>query len=468
LCKVPKMKAIRKALAIWVDPFCPFLITSQSVIQSNTERVSHGVAPEKITGHHHCMTRLNADETHLLDAIGSRQSLLVEELFSWSAINSGSSNLEGLAQMARVLADRVATMGCTPALIASDPVESIDSCGETVSLKRGDHLHAALRPDAPRQILLAGHMDTVFPAAHAFQTPRWRDGESLNGPGVADMKGGLLVMMTAVEALNASPWASQLGVQIVINSDEEVSSLGSAALLTRSAMKADAALLFEPAMADGTLAGARKGIATFAAVAKGRPAHAGRNPQEGRNAVLAIADLMLRASALPSQLPGLTVNVARVDGGGPTNVVPDLAIGRFELRVPDHDLAHAAEAALRTLAEDVSAAHDLTISLNGRFHRPPKPMDATQLALFEAVKACGNELALPVSWVPTGGCCDGNNIAATGIAVVDTLGVRGGAIHSTDEYMYVESLAERAKLTALLLMRIAQGRINVPARQMRP
>lgn len=410
------------------------------------------------------MPRYTSQERFGLDAIVGDHDAMVAQLLGWSSQNSGSANLEGLDAMANLLSGALADAGAAASRIAADPVEAVDASGVLASIRRGDHLHAWMRPGAKKQILLVGHMDTVFAADHPFQRPGWRDRKTLNGPGVADMKGGLLVMIAALKALNASPWAGQLGVQIVINSDEEVSSLGSARLLRDCAASVGAALVFEPAMADGTLAGARKGLGSFSAVAMGRAAHAGRNPKEGRNAILAIADLFVRLARLKDIHPGLSINVARIEGGGPVNVVPDRAVGRFELRVADHAAQHAAEAALAALIAETSAAHDLEIRLHGSFHRPPKPMDETQLALFEAVLACADDLDLPLGWTPTGGCCDGNNLAAAGLPVVDTLGVRGGAIHSSDEYMLVESLVERAQLVALLLMRLASGALTMPAR----
>jgi glutamate carboxypeptidase len=408
------------------------------------------------------MSHISHDKTVVLNRIHAAQTTMAEQVMAWSAINSGSFHVAGLARMAATLSQRLASFPGTLTHVPATPVQSINAAGHQTHIIHGDNLHLVVRPQAPIQILLAGHMDTVFGAQHAFQTPVWRDAKIMNGPGTADMKGGLTVMIAALEALEASPWASRIGYKIVINSDEEVSSLGSADLLETAAKQAHIGLVFEPAMADGMLAGARKGIGNFTIVARGKAAHAGRNPQDGRNAVLAVADVLLRASALTGN--GISVNAAKIDGGGPTNVVPDLAIGRFEIRTETHAQRAAAETQLRSLVAKTAAERDIVLDLHGRFHRPPKPMDAIQAGLFAAVKACGADLDIPIGWSATGGCCDGNNLAATGLPVVDTLGVRGGDIHSSDEFLIAESLTERAQLVALLLMRLGSGALPLPAR----
>jgi glutamate carboxypeptidase len=406
---------------------------------------------------------LSSAERDVLASIASQRTHLIETVQAWSAINTHSANLPGLATFAETLCTYAADVPLSKQ--AATAVQAVDARGETVALQHGDNLHATVRPEAPVQVLLTGHMDTVFPVTSAFQAPRWQDAATLNGPGVADMKGGLLVMLTALAAVEASGAAAQLGYQVVLNADEEISSLGSVALLTASAAKAKVGLVYEPsALPDGTLAGARKGIGSYTVVARGKAAHAGRNPEAGRNAIVAVADFFVRAAALTGKRDGLTVNAARIEGGGPTNVVPALAIGRFEVRVWTHEDRHWADAQLAALVTEIAARHDLQLVLTGAFNRPPKPMDPATLALFDAVRGCGAALGMTIGWQPSGGCCDGNNLAAAGLPVVDTLGVRGGAIHSDQEFMHADSLVERAQLSALLLLRLASGQIKTPPR----
>lgn len=373
---------------------------------------------------------------------------------AWSTINSGTRNLAGVAAMADALADAFSALPGTIALVAPDPVESVGADGRVSALEHGRHLRLTVRPDAPVQMLFTGHMDTVYPADHPFQSVAWRADGALNAPGAADMKGGVSLLLEALKAVEAIG-TPQLGYEVIINSDEETGSFSSAALLAEAARGKAAALTYEPALADGTLAGARGGTGNFSLVVHGRAAHAGRNPGDGRNAITAASDLAMRLHAARS--PALAVNPARIEGGGPNNVIPDLAVLRVNFRPADQAEIGRADALIADAVATVAAAHEVTIERHGSFNRPPKPIDAGAARLFDTVRLAGAGLGLAIAWRDTGGVCDGNNIAACGVPVVDTMGVRGGAIHSADEYMIVESLAERAALSAVTILRIAAG-----------
>jgi glutamate carboxypeptidase len=399
------------------------------------------------------MTSLTATENATIERAADAPMLAQVE--QWAAVNSGTGNLAGLRTVAGHLADAFAALPGDIRLVAPDPVESVDAAGNIRTTQRGDHLHLRVRPDAPVQLLLTGHMDTVFPADHPFQTLRWLEPGVLNGPGTADMKAGISVILAALKALETSPFAPRIGYDVMINSDEETGSHASAALIAELAKGKTAALTYEPALPDGGLAGARPGSGNFSVIVHGLSAHAGRNPEDGRNALIAAADLALRLNALKS--PDLKVNPAKIDGGGPNNVVPDSAILRVNLRPSTPEAMAAAEAALRDAVAAVSREHDVHCHIHGNFNRPPKPLDPAATRLFELVRDCGAALGLPpIRWKATGGVCDGNNIAACGVPVVDTMGPRGGAIHSSDEFLIVDSLAERAQLSALTMMRIAE------------
>ena len=381
---------------------------------------------------------------------------MLDQVLAWSAVNSDSRNLAGLSAMAGLLADAFAALPGEIELLEPERVEAVDPGGKTVELEHGRNLYLRVRPDAPLQLLFTGHMDTVFAADHAFQETRWLDDGVLNGPGVADMKGGIAVMLAALKAVEGSEAAARIGYEVVVNSDEEVGSLGSAALIANAARGKRAALTYEPsALPDGTLAGARPGSGNFAIVIHGRSAHAGRNPEDGRNAILAAADLALRLEAM--RKAGLSVNPGRIDGGGPTNVVPDLAILRVNLRPATPELEAEAGKLIDRAVAAIAAERDVRIELHGGFDRPTKPMTREAEALFGLVRTAGADLGQAIGWQPSGGVCDGNNIAACGVPVVDTMGVRGGKIHSMDEYLIAESLKERAALSALSVLRLAGG-----------
>ncbi|MEO6580094.1 MAG: hydrolase [Sphingomicrobium sp.] len=379
---------------------------------------------------------------------------MLAQVQAWSAINSGSRNLDGLARMGSELSDAFATLPGAITLVDPAPVEAIDAAGRPYHLPHGQHLHLRVRPDAPLQILLTGHMDTVFAADHPFQSLTWLDEGALGGPGVADMKGGIAVMLAALQAVESSPVAAGIGYEVVLNSDEEVGSLASASLITAAAQGKRAALTFEPsALPDGTLAGARPGSGNFSFTVRGKSAHAGRNPEDGRNALIAAADLALRLSKGIG--PRLSINPAKIDGGAPNNVVPDLAILRVNLRPATMEDQARAQSLIEASVAMVTAEHEVSIDTHGHFARPPKPMTPELEALFGLVKQAGADLGQTIGWQATGGVCDGNNIAACGVPVIDTMGVRGGKIHSMEEYLIVDSLAERAALAALTILRLA-------------
>jgi glutamate carboxypeptidase len=390
----------------------------------------------------------------LADAIDA--DAMLEQTQRWSAINTGTANLDGLARQAALLADAFAALPGAVELVEPAPVTAVDAAGQKVDLPHGRHLVLRVRPDAERRLLLTGHMDTVYPADHPFQEQHWREDGVLVGPGLADMKGGLCVILHALLAFEGTADAQRIGYDVLINADEETGSLASAPLIADLAQGKYAALTYEPsALPDGTLAHARGGSGNYALTFTGRSAHAGRNPQDGRNAVVAAADMAVRLKAM--EHGDLSVNPAKIDGGSGNNVVPDHAVLRFNIRPKTSEAGEAFADALADLLKDIAQSHDLAVSCHGGVSRPPKPVDARAQKLFDLVRDCGRALGQEIGWQPSGGVCDGNNIAAQRVPVVDTMGVRGGAIHSSDEYLITASLKERAMLSALVLQRLASG-----------
>lgn len=380
---------------------------------------------------------------------------MLADVQRWAAINSGTGNLPGLSTMAEQLADALAPLPAAIRLVDPAPVDRMAADGRVIPVEHGRHLVARVRRDAARRLLFFGHMDTVYALDHPFQSLSWRDDGALVGPGVTDMKGGLAVMIAALCALEAGAAINGIGYDILFNSDEETGSLSSAPLIAQLARGKAAAFGYEPALPDGTLAGARGGTGNFSLAVAGRSAHAGRNPQDGRNALVAAADLALRLSAAAT--PGLTVNPARIEGGAPNNVVPEHAVLRINFRPADADAITRADAAITQAVSAVEQVHEVTITRHGGFNRPPKPVDASAEDLFALVGQAGADLGLSIGRRATGGVCDGNNVAAMGVPVIDTMGVRGGAIHSPEEFLLVDSLAERAALTILAVHRLATG-----------
>ena len=406
------------------------------------------------------MLTLTPDDRAMLDGLAAGGDAIVTRAVGWCAINSGSRNLAGLEEMAARLAAAMATIGPVERIPLGDTQE-IAADGTLRAVSTGDALRLRVRPDAPVQIALTGHYDTVYPAETRFRTVGTRADGALHGPGIADMKGGISVMLAALAAFETHPLAARLGYTALLSPDEETGSLASAPLLAELGASAHVGMTYEPALADGTLVSARKGSGNFHVRVTGRAAHAGRDFASGRNAILAAARIAQALAALNGRREGVTVNVARIDGGAPLNMVPDIAVLRFNARLPDAD----AEAWLMQAIEEALAeghGDGIEAELHGGITRKPKPFVPAQQALFEAVREAGALIGQSLAWAPSGGVCEGNNLFAAGLPGIDTLGVRGGDIHSEREFAWGGSFVERAQLSALILAKLAEGAIDGP------
>ena len=398
------------------------------------------------------MNRLSGPLQQAIDTIDG--AAMLSNVERWARINSGTANLDGLARMADELSEAYSALPGAITLEEPAPVTAVDAHGKETAVQNGKHFVLRVRPEAQRRFILTGHMDTVFPVDHPFQELTWLDDEVLNGPGTADMKGGLAIILATLTALEGLEAWQAVGYDVLINSDEETGSLSSSPLIEQLAQGKYAALTFEPAATpEGMLAHARGGSGNYSLTVTGKSAHAGRNPQDGRNAIVAASTLAVRLKEL--QRDYLSVNPVKIDGGAANNVVPDHAVLRFNIRPKEPAAAERFEAEMNALIGEVKQAQEVDIAVHGGISRPPKPVDRKAQALFDLVRECGAELGQEIDWKSTGGVCDGNNIAATGVPVVDTMGVRGGKIHSPDEFMIAPSLKERAALAAMVLHGLA-------------
>lgn len=391
------------------------------------------------------------------DFVARRQAQMRERTVALAQINSGSFNAEGVNRVREALAEMFAELGAQAEVLPVEPWQALGDDGQMQTRPLGDALRLRKRPEAPLQVFLCGHMDTVFAADHPFQQVRELDADTLNGPGVADLKGGLVLMQTALAALEASPLAEHIGWEVLLNPDEEIGSQSSAPLIAEAAQRCHVGLIYEPSFPDGHLAGARKGSGNFALLARGRAAHAGREHHLGRNAIRLLAEATAAIDDLNGQREGVTFNPGFVHGGGATNIVPDTAMMRFNVRLPRPEDADWVQGELERIVAGFDAREGYALELHGGFTRMPKILSPANERLFALAQDCGRELGLALEHLPTGGCCDGNNLAAAGVPNIDTLGVHGGAIHSAKEWMRVSSLTERGQLSALLLLRLAAG-----------
>ena len=376
-------------------------------------------------------------------ALGESHSQLLDRLTTWSAINSGSGHIKGLEKMAAVLES--ALLELTPHV-------------ERIPLDREGRiaLRATLRPEVSRRILCSGHYDTVFHAQHPFQSPQFISDDRLNGPGVADMKGGIVVMLAALAAFEQTPDASQLGWTILLTPDEETGSEVSQPVIQAAAPDHHLALVFEPARESGNIVQSRSATGVLSATMQGRAAHAGRDATAGRNAIVALSQFCLALDRLPASIPNLLVNVGRFTGGGTVNIVPDHATAAINTRASTVEAMNAFNDAITSLVTETNSREGYDLKVTGGFNRDPLVVTPAREALFLQYQACARDLNLPkFDWQAVAGGSDGNLLHSAGLPVLDGLGPIGGGLHSDSEYIETSSLTQRTQLAALFLHRLA-------------
>jgi len=357
--------------------------------------------------------------------------LMLADLAALVEVESPSLQLDAIERSA----------GAVAALIE----RRLGSPADLVPSAAGPHVH--WRGGGEPRVLLVGHHDTVFPLGTLAARPFTRRDGRVTGPGVFDMKGGIVLAVHAVASL-----AGREGVELLVTADEEVGSAASRALIEARAQACGSVLVLEPAADGGALKTGRKGTGTFEVTVHGRSAHAGLEPEKGVNALLEAARQVLAIAALADPTRGTTVTPTVARAGTADNVVPAEATIRVDVRVTELDEAARIEAAMAALAPVDPAAG---LEVGGGVNRPPMPEAATA-ALFAVAREVAVGAGLPVpDGTAVGGGSDGNFTAALGVPTLDGLGVIGGGAHSDDEFALVDSLVDRATLLAGLIRRLA-------------
>lgn len=318
--------------------------------------------------------------------------------------------------------------------------------------EQGNCWLARLRGNGAGRILLMGHLDTVYPDGTAGARPMRFEGSHTIGPGVCDMKGGLLVGMYALRALQLADFRDFEEIAFFFNSDEEIGSPGSRPLYEPVAREVDAALVLESARANGDIVSARKGSAEFLVRVTGKAAHAGVEPEKGANAVIELAHQILALQGLNGLAPGVTVNPDVITGGTKSNVIPDEASVLVDVRAVDPEGAEAVARAMQSLpAPTISGTQ---VEVIGHFSYPPMSQTPAVRFLAALARASARDLELEINDVATGGASDANVLASLGVPVLDGLGPVGGLDHSPAEYIETDSLTSRAAMLAGLIQRI--------------
>ena len=303
-------------------------------------------------------------------------------------------------------------------------------------------------PRRPAQLLL-GHCDTVWPLGMLAAMPvETRDGR-LYGPGVYDMKGGLVQALFALRALRDLRLEPPAVPLLFVNSDEEIGSGESTRWVRLLARRVRRVFVLEPSLGpEGRLKTGRKGVGQFTVTVRGRAAHAGLEPERGASAVLELSHVIQRLHALADPARGISVNVGVVSGGLRGNVVPPEARAVVDVRVLSEDDAPALEAAIRGLPPTLPGTR---LEVTGAIDRPPLIATPANLALWCTAEAAARQLGLPLGHGTAGGASDGNTTSRT-TATLDGLGAVGGGAHSVDEHVVLARMPERAALLVLLLL----------------
>jgi glutamate carboxypeptidase len=395
----------------------------------------------------------NIDDLKPLD---SELELMLSAITTWANVNSGSWNVAGVTSVAEMLTQDFVKLDCQVTKYDLPKYKIVGMDGQEEEIPIGPLMKFTKRPDAAIQILLAGHIDTVFPETSLFQTVTQLRSNRLVGPGVVDMKGGLAIMLWALRQLERNKLAHNIGWTVVLTPDEEIGSIASGPVLTKLAKDFDLGLLYEPALDhNGTFAGARNGSGKFTIIAHGQAAHVGRDFAKGSNAIVAMAELLQKIVALNTKRKHIMINIGTISGGSAVNVVADICVCKLDIRLPtEADKLWLHEQLGLLTAKAISGVR---FEISGGFYRPAKLLDNKQLQLFNFVKKLGLDLQQQINWQDTGGCCDGNNLASVGLRNIDTLGALGGGMHSDQEYLLINSLVPRAKLTLAILLAIANS-----------
>jgi glutamate carboxypeptidase len=381
--------------------------------------------------------------------IASRCDQFVQDLETLVNVDSGSGDAPGLATVARFFQERFDRIGW--------PTRLLEFAGGAAPGL------GVVNPKAHRAterfvFLLLGHMDPVSPAGTARQRPFGiRDGRAW-GPGVCDMKAGLVTVLHAAEALQHAGVASDLSVCIAFNSDEEIGSRASRPWFEGLAAKSRRVLVFEPCRSTGQRVLQRKGVADFEILCHGRAAHAGVEPEKGANSVLELAHQVLAATGFARPEAGTTVSVTTIAGGTAGNVIPDFAQAGFDVRIASLEEARRIEACFQNLSAS-GQADGVRVEVRGEINRMPMvPSDATW-RLWEQIARIGEGRGLEMKLISTGGGSDGNFTAAMGVPTIDAMGPRGGRAHSADEYLELDSVVPNTQMICEILKAAAENRL---------
>ncbi len=393
-----------------------------------------------------------APDAKLLAAANAQQPAVIETLKSLVMIETGSGDLEGLAKMAAYLDDRLKALG-----FKTERRKATAGAGADIVI-------GTLKGTGKRNIMLQAHMDTVYERGILQSQPIKQEGNRLYGPGIADDKGGIAVILHSMKILNDAGWKDYGTLTVLVDPDEEVGSIGSGETIAALAAQHDVVLSCEPTAAkdvaktEALLLGAA-GTASVVMEVKGRASHAGAAPELGRNAIYEIAHQMLQTRDLAKEVPGTIMNWTNVISNKATNQIPELAVARADVRMTRPGVEVPLNEALQAKIASSKLVPDTTTTAKLTVGRPAFIANAAGKALAERGQAIYKEIDRELVLVPmTGGATDAAFAGRSGkAAVVESFGLAGFGYHARDEYIEIDSIVPRLYLMTRLMSEIGKN-----------
>ena len=365
-------------------------------------------------------------------------------------IDSGSRHQPGLESVADFFQNRFQQIGWLTTRHSFD--DGRVPCLEVANQSNSGN-------DSAFDLIYLGHMDTVFGPGTVAERPFRRDEKRAYGPGVLDMKGGLITMLHVAEILQQTDLADKIRIAMAFNSDEEIGSRGSRAWYENLAKRSRCVFVFEPWRTTGERVLQRKGGGNFDVICHGKAAHAGAAPEDGANAVIELAHQILAVNDLEAKDKGTSVNVTVISGGTADNVIPEHARASVDVRISGLEEGDRIEDSFKALADNVRTP-GVRVEATGGINRPPMTPSEKTRRLWDQIADIGRGIGLDMSLTTTGGCSDGNYTAALGIPTIDAMGVRGGHAHNEDEYIELDSIVPNLHLNLEIVKAFAEGRIS--------
>lgn len=393
--------------------------------------------------------------------IDNDKDAMLQTLIKYSSINTGSYNTQGITDFITLLEQDFSQLNADK--IQRHPLPSFKFLNKHHQVEQksvANALSLSKRQELKRSVLLSAHLDTVFSKESPFQETSMLSEDCIRGPGVADIKGGIVVILFALKHFEASQHANSLGWEILFNPDEEIGSPASKSLIQHIATKHQLGLVFEPCLENNALVSHRKGSLNLSVLCKGKSAHAGRYFYEGKSAIAALAKFIYLFQTKHTS-PESTVNFGTILGGENNNTVPELAQCKINIRSFDNKQLALNIKHFESIKEFVEKEDGVSIMLLEETKRLPKTISESSQKLIDSIEKVYQSLNLPISWQESGGVCDGNTLAEVGLANIDTLGVRGGKIHTEEEFCYISSLPEKVKILFTLLSEISNNNLNL-------